>query len=165
MTKASYQRRLPLGVAMAVVLLAATAPALTAPQQDEIFSQVNAIPIPGSPLVSFDISWVDPVLKKYYLGDRSNKAVDVIDTTTNVFVTQFKPTSPSAPAGFVGFTGSNDTSGPDGVITVDNKELWVGDGMSRVWVMNATTGVALTLPGGVPNPIPTGIGANPAISL
>ena len=37
--------------------------------------------------------------------------------------------------------------------------------MSRVWVMNATTGVALTLPGGVPNPIPTGTGANRADEL
>ena len=35
---------------------------------------------------------------------------------------------------------SNDFSGPDGVITVENKELWVGDGNSRVWVFDATSG-------------------------
>src|SRR5262245_18755751 len=148
------------GAIAAVIALAGTAWA-GEKRNDEVFSLQTVIPIPGNPsgtaLVSFDISWADPVLKRYYLGDRSNKTVDVIDTSTTPpsFLTQFKPTSPTAPLGFVGFTGNNDTSGPDGVMTVDNKELWVGDGMSRVWVLNATTGAALTLPGGAPNPIPT----------
>jgi hypothetical protein len=142
-------------------------------RNDEVFSLKTVIPVPhnesepDTDFVSFDISWVDPVLKRYYLGDRSFKSVDVIDTSTTPpsFLTQFRPTSPTAPTGFVGFTGNNDTSGPDGVMTVDNKELWVGDGMSRVWVLNATTGAALTLPGGVPNPIPTGTGATRADEL
>jgi len=165
MTKiSSDKRRLSLGVATAMVLVAATVPGLTDPKQDEVFTQVDAVAIPGSPLASFDISWVDPVLKKYYLGDRSNKAVDVIDTATKA-VTQFKPPSPTALTGFVGFTGNNDTSGPDGVMTIENKQLWVGDGMSRVWVLDAKTGAALTLPGGVPNPIPTGTGATRADEL
>ncbi len=152
--------------AFAVLALAGTSWAGEA-RNDEVFSQTTAIPVPGVAARSFDISWVDPVLKRYYLGDRSNKSVDVIDTSTTPpsFLTQFKPTSPTAPSGFVGFTGNNDTSGPDGVMTVDNKELWVGDGMSRVWVLNATTGAALTLPGGVPNPIPTGTGATRADEL
>ena len=48
---------------------------------------VKAVPIPPTPqnpvgkMFSFDISWVDPSNGLFFLGDRSNKAVDVIDTT------------------------------------------------------------------------------------
>jgi hypothetical protein len=105
---------------------------------------------------SFDISWVDPQLGKYYLADRSNKSIDVIDTTTNQ-LTQFVNT------GFAGFTGNNDTSGPDGVLTVHQPdgttELWVGDTGSttgQVWVLDANNpGRVLS---GFPNPIPIGKG-------
>jgi hypothetical protein len=133
--------------------------------------KTRAVPVPGNALVSFDISWFDGALKRYYLGDRSNKSVDVIDPPSTV--TQFKP-------GFVGArtidddgnvgciinpitdpscASSNDISGPDGVLTLPNaaghKELWVGDGESRVWVLDAGSGAVLPLPLNVPNPIPT----------
>ena len=52
-------------------------------------------------------------------------------------------------------TGNNDVSGPDGVITVDHKELWVGDGDSRVWVLNPTNPGAKAPTAGAANPIPT----------
>jgi hypothetical protein len=121
---------------------------------DETFSQANAVAIPGAPLVSFDISWVDPVLRSYFLADRSNSAVDVVNTA-NSTVKQFKP-------GFVGFTGNNNTSGPDGVLTAENStQLWVGDGMSRVWVLNPTLGTPLTPPSGGSNPIYTTPPATP----
>jgi hypothetical protein len=32
---------------------------------------------------SFDISWFDPVTEKYYLADRSNLGVDIVDTTND----------------------------------------------------------------------------------
>ena len=41
--------------------------------------------------------------------------------------------------------GNNDVSGPDGVLTrrpQGQKQLWVGDGDSRVWVLNPTTGAS-----------------------
>src|SRR5271169_4362589 len=41
---------------------------------------VTGIAIPGNPLRSFDISWVNPDRGEYYLGDRSNAGIDVIDT-------------------------------------------------------------------------------------
>ena len=105
---------------------------------------------------SFDISWVDSQLGKYYLADRSNKSIDVIDTTTNQ-LTQF------VNRGFAGFTGNNDTSGPDGLLTVHQPngvvELWVGDTGSttgQVWVLDANNpGIVLS---GFPNPIPIGKG-------
>src|ERR1700680_5119795 len=40
---------------------------------------VTAIALP-KPLQSYDISWVNPERAEYYLGDRSNNAIDIIDT-------------------------------------------------------------------------------------
>src|SRR5579863_1028348 len=36
---------------------------------------------PTTKMFSFDISWVDNANGLYYLGDRSNAAIDVVDTT------------------------------------------------------------------------------------
>jgi hypothetical protein len=102
---------------------------------DETFSVKHTVAIPGNPLTSFDISWVDPYIHSYFLADRSNKAIDVIDTRT-LTVRQIMP-------GFAGFTGNNNTSGPDGVLTIFNNgkvEIWAGDGNSRVWVLDYETG-------------------------
>src|ERR1700739_4903091 len=46
---------------------------------------LTAVQIPGEPLLSFDISWVDPDRAEYYLSDRSNSGIDVIDTESNTF--------------------------------------------------------------------------------
>ena len=73
---------------------------------------LTTIPVPG--LVVFDISWVDPDTQLYYLADRSNAAIDIIDARRDVFVGQIKPTGTQA---FRGFTGNNNTSGPNGVVT------------------------------------------------
>src|ERR1700748_1227396 len=48
---------------------------------------VTAIPIsPGNPLRSFDISWSAPDLGFYFLGDRSNNGVDLIDAQNLLFI-------------------------------------------------------------------------------
>src|SRR5712671_1523745 len=76
------------------------------------------VPVPGGPMYSFDISFVDPATQTYYLADRSNKAVDVL--TAETFLTKLVPTAPFAP--FAGFTpcvpaaGANDCAGPNGVV-------------------------------------------------
>src|SRR5947207_10484191 len=57
----------------------------------------------GGQMRSFDISWFDAHTQLYYLADRSNKAVDVVDARRNVVVKQIQ-------AGFTGFNGGNDTS-------------------------------------------------------
>jgi hypothetical protein len=103
---------------------------------DETFILKQTITITGAPLVSFDISWVDPEVHSYFLADRSNKAVDVIDTIT-------KNQSKLAAGAFVGFTGNNDTSGPNGVLAIHNHgttEVWAGDGNSTVKVIDFKTG-------------------------
>jgi hypothetical protein len=99
------------------------------------YSRVATIKIPGQPLSAFDISFVDPRLPFYYLADRSNAALDIIDTRSNAVVGQV--------GGFVGVrtdpaTGktSTDISGPDGVQVVGLGEVWVGDGDSSVKVVD-----------------------------
>ena len=95
------------------------------------YSRVATIKIPGKPLVAFDISFVDPTLPFYYLADRSNASLDIIDTYSNTVVGQV--------GGFVGVRASNDVSGPDGVQVVGYGEVWVGDGDSSVKVVDVTT--------------------------
>jgi len=106
---------------------------------DEVFTVRNTIAIPGNPLVSFDISWDDPLLHAYFLADRSNKSIDVIDTFSHAVIHQFMP-------GFVGFTGNNNTSGPNGVMTINNRgqiEVWAGDRNSTVKVLAYPSGTLL----------------------
>ena len=99
---------------------------------DEIYSARTQVTLPGGEKVtSFDISFVDPVLGLYLLADRTNKSVDVIDTTTNTVLVQLTATPP-----FAGATPSNDNAGPDGVITVNHREVWAGDGPSQIKVID-----------------------------
>src|ERR1700750_787844 len=41
---------------------------------------LTAVLIPGNPLRSFDISFVNPHRAEFYLADRSNFGIDIIDT-------------------------------------------------------------------------------------
>src|SRR5207244_4954209 len=91
---------------------------------------VQRIAVPGTPLASYDISWVDPARHHYYLADRSNAGVDIFDTRTNEFVGRVP--------GFVGFTGSNDTSGPDGLVG-DGDRLYAGNGDSTLKVIDVSS--------------------------
>ena len=56
-------------------------------------------------MYSFDISFVDQKTQTYYLADRSNAAVDVVDAKTGTFTKQI-----AASPAFKGFSGSNATS-------------------------------------------------------
>jgi hypothetical protein len=116
---------------------------------DRAVRLLDIIPVPVSPrnstaggLYSFDISWVDQATQKYYLADRSNVAIDVVDAKTDAFVTQF-----NAVPSFRGFSGAGATSGPNGVVAVtigSNSFLFVTDAKSRVVSMNATTGATIS---------------------
>ena len=43
---------------------------------------LTAVQIPGNPLRSYDISWVNPHRAEYYLADRSNASIDIMFTGT-----------------------------------------------------------------------------------
>jgi hypothetical protein len=111
---------------------------------------LTAVQIPGNPLRSFDISWVNPFLNQYYFGDRSNAGIEVINTVSNMFTLRL--------GGFVGIvlnpiTGAvnNAKSGPDGVTS---HGIWVygGDGNSTLKVFNVFTPPTFT--NGVPTIAP-----------
>jgi uncharacterized membrane protein len=104
---------------------------------------------PNTPMFSFDISFVDPANGLFYLADRSNRAIDIIDTTgTNTGICGPTDTGPDtlcgqvggASIGFAGYTGSNATSGPDGVLAIFPC-VFAGDGNSRVVAFNWNKGV------------------------
>ena len=46
---------------------------------------LTAVQIPGNPLRSYDISWVNPDRAEYYLADRSNAGIDIINTLNLTF--------------------------------------------------------------------------------
>ena len=93
----------------------------------------TAVQIPGHPLRSFDISWVNPNRAEYYLADRSNAGIDIILTNTLTFQRTI--------GGFVGVklnpngTVNNNISGPDGV-TSHGRWLYAGDGDSTLKVID-----------------------------
>ena len=105
---------------------------------------LTTIQIPNNPstnptnqLQFFDISFVDPRTERYYLADRSNAGVDIVDAHNNVFVQRIG-----------GFTGEafkngapdNDHSGPNGVLVIQpDNQLWAGDGDSTVKVIDLHT--------------------------
>lgn len=99
---------------------------------------LKTIPIPGTALnptggklYSYDISWVDQKTRTYYLADRSNLAVDIIDTKTGKLVAQLQ-------GGFAGVRPGAGTSGPNGV-TTGGHCLFVTDAPSRVVSFNTST--------------------------
>jgi hypothetical protein len=87
---------------------------------------IGAIPVPGNPIVSADIAWVDPGSEAYYLADRSNAGIDIIDAETNFYVGRV--------GGLVGVVGTadgsskNNGSGPNGVVVTPKRRAWLGDG-------------------------------------
>jgi hypothetical protein len=95
---------------------------------------LTAIAIPGNPLTSYDISWVNPDRAEFYLGDRSNAGIDIIDTRHNTFKRTI--------GGFIGAIINPATnkvvsnkSGPDGVVSF-GKWLYGGDGDSTLKVID-----------------------------
>ena len=97
---------------------------------------LKTIPIPGTlanltngKLYSFDISFVDQSTQTYYLADRSNAVVDVVDAKTGTFDRQIS-------GGFIGVAVVNGVvqsgqSGPNGVVAAF-PWLFVTDAPSRV---------------------------------
>ena len=103
---------------------------------------------------AFDISFVDPKIETYVLADRTNASVDVFDSEAAEFTTRFGSLCP-APAPNTDFcfqgvvlnangTANNAKSGPDGVVIVDHKEIWAGDGDSKIKVIDIATGKFIT---------------------
>ena len=96
------------------------------------------VPTPaGGPPFSFDISFVDSSAGRYYLADRTNFGVDVIDTKANTYLGTAK-----------GFTGpvlsnpttvNNNLAGPNGVVALSSTLVAAGDGNSTLKIVNTSS--------------------------
>src|SRR5213594_2358022 len=85
---------------------------------------VKAIAVPGAPLASTDLLWVDEGTKRLYFADRSNSGIDIIDAENESFVGRV--------TGFVGANGA----GPNGLLVTPDHKLWAGDGNSLTQVVD-----------------------------
>jgi len=101
----------------------------------------EAVLVKGSPtnLRAFDVSWNDNTTQKYYLADRTNNAIDLVDSATDTFL------------GFIGqghYTGSRPCAGqpkelrhcagPNGAVTDNLGHVWSGDGDGNIIEADAT---------------------------
>jgi len=111
---------------------------------------IAAVQIPGKPLRSFDISFVNPHRAEFYFADRSNAAIQVIDTKHLAWKRSL--------GGFVGVklnaagtAVNNNISGPDGVVS-HGRWLYAGDGDStlKVFDLDSSSSTAAQ------PPLPTG---------
>jgi hypothetical protein len=111
---------------------------------------IKTIPVPvnasnntAGAMYSVDISWVDQARQLYFLADRSNKAVDVVDAKTDTFLKQIQPNNGHNPfAGVSPPAFATGTAGPNGVTTAETPYPWlfVTDAPSRVLCINFVTG-------------------------
>ena len=126
---------------LAAAMLATDASSMEPEGRDGAVRLLTTVPIPGTKanttagkMYVFDISFVDQATQTYYLADRSNAVVDVVNARTNQLITQI-----AAKPAFKGFTGSNATSGPNGVVAAF-PWLFVTDANSRVVSINLLSG-------------------------
>lgn len=82
--------------------------------------QIGTIAVPGDRLAALDVSAIDQASGRHFLADRTNKAVDVFDTTTDRYLGRV--------AGFAGVAmkdgkAAGALSGPDGVV-IAGPEVW-----------------------------------------
>jgi hypothetical protein len=114
---------------------------------------LSTIPVPVATtnttggMYAFDISFVDQSNQRYYLADRSNAAVDVVNAKTDKFVTQITASPPFAGVKLSGTPPAvnNNISGPDGVTTDEiGTCLFAGDGPSRLVSFKIPSGMQVS---------------------
>ncbi len=160
--------KLKRGLALSVPLLAAWLVSACGGGSAYVPTQYQ-IAVPGVTAAnsySFDLGAVDAPTGTYFVTDRTNKSVDVVDLATLKVTAQFKPGfagcflangAAEATCNTVGGSAvNNDASGPDGLDVV-GQYLYVGD-VNKLWVLNKSTGaVASSIP--IPSS-PTGLRAD-----
>jgi len=133
--------------AMSLAATGANAQCVFTPPLTTQTTCVTAIAIPGNPLRSFDISFVNPDRAQFYFADRSNAAIQVIHTGSLKWQRSL--------GGFVGIrlntngTVNNNISGPDGVAS-HGRWVYGGDGDSTLKVFDIDGNPATALKQVVP---------------
>ena len=105
------------------------------------YSLLQNISLPGVPTTSgasfsFDISFVDATAHRYYLADRTNSGVDVVNTKTNTYLGTIKGFT-GAPLGAGGVVDNN-LAGPNGVVALTGNLVAAGDGNSTLKIVDAS---------------------------
>src|ERR1700737_1900327 len=125
----------------AAAMLATDAFSMEREGKDGAVRLLTTVPVPGTKanttggnMYVFDISFVDQTTQTYFLTDRSNAVVDVVNAKTSQLISQI-----NAKPAFKGFTGNNATSGPNGVVAAF-PWLFVTDANSRVVSINLSSG-------------------------
>lgn len=89
---------------------------------------------------TYDIGEVDPQTRRYYLADRTNVALDVLNADTGALVAQIK-------GAYAGNQASPGISGPDGVVALHGTStVYVGDVNSVKVVDVAKQSTVTTIP-------------------
>lgn len=106
--------------------------AVARPQPAAVIQRVGTLEVPGAPLASFDIGFVNAG-GVYALSDRSNAGLDFFDAATGRFL--------GRATGFKGYSkaGGFDEAGPNGVVAVGRNQFWAGDGDSTVKAVDVRT--------------------------
>jgi len=105
---------------------------------------VTAIALP-KPLQSYDISWVNPQRAEYYLADRSNNAIDIIDTKHLKFKRSLgQDLFKGLLFNTTGTAADTAHSGPNGVVTY-GRWVYTGDGDSTLKVFDLDSPPAAAL--------------------
>ncbi len=118
------------------------------PDADEQLVLNRKIDVGGKGLGAFDISFVDPRIELYILADRTNASVDLVNSEDGQLHRAVSAPYAQRQSGATDFcfqgvvlnpaTGAanNNLSGPDGDVVVDHKEIWAGDGDSKIKVID-----------------------------
>src|SRR5882672_5014551 len=115
---------------------------------------LGVITVPGNPITSADIAWVDPGTERYYVADRSNFGVDIIDAENGLY--EARVTGMAGPLTSGGGTTLTNGGGPNGVLVTPKRQLWAGDGNSTTVVadVNPDSPTYLQILGSVSTAIP-----------
>jgi len=117
---------------LSVPLVAAPGTATAEPY----YKLAQALSPGGKPITAYDIVETNPVLGLLAVANKGTTGMDVYNVLNNTYVTTFD--------GFVAVRTPGD-SGPNGVVFVDNRELWGGDGNSTVRVFDIQTQSLVTV--------------------
>jgi DNA-binding beta-propeller fold protein YncE len=121
-----------LPVLAACATLGIAAGAVRAAPRPGAITRVGTLQVPGQPLASFDIGFVNAG-GIYALSDRSNAGLDFFDAATGRFL--------GRATGFKGYdkAAGFDEAGPNGVVAVGKDQFWAGDGDSTVKAVDLRT--------------------------
>ncbi|HLX22801.1 MAG TPA: hypothetical protein VKR38_05590 [Usitatibacter sp.] len=116
---------------------------------DKLINQISVPGIDSTVVYSFDLGQVDQETGMYYVTDRTNKSIDVVNANSLQFAGQFKQAfagcnagTPTAPIFLPTCAGANnDMSGPDGLDVV-GPNLYVGD-VNTLWILDKATGAVV----------------------